>query len=74
MRILAMSYALKLADLFSSEQKMKIMTGGGVYKNKKLQMGSLLYLGENSLPEEHHQNAQIHHIHLFQLLVSSQKR
>ena len=33
-----------MENLINSENKLKILTGGGVYRNKKLQMGSTLLL------------------------------
>lgn len=39
---MALSYAYKMEKLVDSENKLKIITGGGVFRNKKLQMGSIL--------------------------------
>ena len=36
-----------MEKLIDSEKKLKILTGGGVYRNKKLQMGSILPLCKN---------------------------
>lgn len=46
-KLTALSYAYKLANLLSSAQRVKVITGGGVFRNKKLQMGSVVPLVRN---------------------------
>ena len=43
----ALCYTYKLAKLLNNYKRVSIMTGGGVYRNKKLQVGSVLPLCKN---------------------------
>lgn len=43
----ALCYCYKLAKLLNNYKRVSIMTGGGVYRNKKLQIGSVLSLCRN---------------------------
>ena len=53
---------------------MKILTGGGVYQNKKLQMGSLLSFGGGRVPESNQSISQFKNIHLLSQVVHIQKK
>ena len=44
LRLISISYALKVEKLLNSEKKMSILSAGGVLRNKKLQKGSVLPL------------------------------
>lgn len=57
----------------SCETKLRILTGGGVYKNKKLQMGSLLTL-DNRVPEENQSISQFKNIHLLAQIIDMHKK
>lgn len=57
----------------SCETKLRILTGGGVYKNKKLQRGSLLTL-DNRIPEENQSISQFKNIHLLSQIVDMRKK
>jgi hypothetical protein len=37
-----LSYCYKLHNFLNNIHRLKIITGGGVYRNKKLQMGSVV--------------------------------
>jgi hypothetical protein len=44
----ALSYCYKLYDFLNNIHRIKIITGGGVYRNKKLQMGSVVTFNKNN--------------------------
>ena len=44
LRINALSYAYKLARFLNSEKRLRVTSGGGVSRKKKLQMGSVVPL------------------------------
>jgi hypothetical protein len=44
----ALSYCYKLHNFLNNIHRIKIITGGGVYRNKKLQMGSVVTLNNSS--------------------------
>lgn len=44
LRLIALSYALKIENLLNSKKKLSILSAGGVLRNKKLQKGSVLTL------------------------------
>ena len=53
LRVVALSYALKLNHLLNSSKKLAILSGGGVLRQKKLQKGSnLSFLPPSSLEKE----------------------
>ena len=43
----ALSYCYKLHNFLNNIHRIKIITGGGVYRNKKLQMGSVVTLNNS---------------------------
>lgn len=48
LKITSLNLAYKLSKLLSSHHNVKIITSGGVYKNKKLQIGSIIPLCKNN--------------------------
>ena len=44
LRVNALSYAYKLARFLNNKKRLRVMTGGGVVRKKKLQMGSVVPL------------------------------
>ena len=44
-----LSYCYKLSTLLGNYHNCKVITGGGVYRNKKLQMGSVVPLIKNNV-------------------------
>jgi hypothetical protein len=66
-RLVALSYALKVEKLLNSRKKLAILSGGGVLRNKKLQRGSTLPLLASSgdLPKEKGDCADVHVVRVF---------
>lgn len=73
MRLAALSYCHKLSTLLNNSQRIKIMTGGGVYRNKKLQLGSVLPLCKSKNASEKNL-ADYAYIHLVAQLMKSSSR
>lgn len=51
-KMAALCYCHKLDTILNNSQRIKIMTGGGVYRNKKLQLGSVLPLSRGKSTNE----------------------
>ena len=62
-KLAAITYCNKLSSILSNGRRAKIMTGGGVYRNKKLQIGSVLPLCKSKSPCEN-SVGQFRHIHI----------
>lgn len=58
----ALSYCYKLNALLNNPQRIKVITGGGVFRNKKLQMGSVIPLvkKKNSINKNLNEYKNIH--------------
>lgn len=58
----ALSYCYKLSSLLNNPQRIKVITGGGVFRNKKLQMGSVIPLvkKKNSINKNLNEYKNIH--------------
>lgn len=57
-----LSYCYKLSSILNNPQRIKVITGGGVYRNKKLQMGSVIPLvkKKNSINKNLNEYKNIH--------------
>jgi hypothetical protein len=46
-KLSALSYAYKFDSFLNSPHRIKVVTGGGVFRNKKLQLGSVLQFSKS---------------------------